>query len=159
MARQRRRDARFARSRERRPSLCRSRSRVALGPVGRARRRSDSRTMRETGNDGARSCSRGAGCVPRRAWGHCRSCEGRNSDTAPPAEERKAVNQELGLRILADLLGWSNPRASAEYRWLRVMSSIKYDGYQDFAAGKRFIESLIVWLKQFRPGEDRKSVV
>lgn len=63
------------------------------------------------------------------------------------------MNQELGLKILADLLGWSNPRASAEYRWLRVMSSIKYDGYQDFAAGKRFIESLIVWLKQFRPGE------
>jgi hypothetical protein len=63
------------------------------------------------------------------------------------------VNQELGLKILADLMGWSHEEASAQYRWLRVMSKLKYDGYQDFAAGRRFIESLIVWLEQFSPDE------
>lgn len=65
------------------------------------------------------------------------------------------MNRELGLKILADLLGWTDAEASDEYRWLRVMSNLKYDGYQDFAAGKRFIESLIGWLKQFRSPEER----
>ena len=50
-------------------------------------------------------------------------------------------------------MGWSHEEASAQYRWLRVMSKLKYDGYQDFAAGRRFIESLIVWLEQFSPDE------
>lgn len=63
------------------------------------------------------------------------------------------MNQELGLKILANLMGWTHQEASAQYRWLRVMSKLKYDGYQDFAAGKRFIESLIVWLEQFEPNE------
>ena len=65
------------------------------------------------------------------------------------------MNRDLGLRILADLLGWKDDQARDEYRWLRVMSYLKYDGYQDFVAGKRFIESLISWLKQFPSPEER----
>lgn len=67
------------------------------------------------------------------------------------------MNRELGLKILADLMEWSDARARDEYRWLRVMSSLKYDGYQDFAAGKRFIESLIAWLKQFIDAGEREA--
>jgi hypothetical protein len=65
------------------------------------------------------------------------------------------MNPELGLKILANLLEWSDDTARAEYRWLAVMSGLKYDGYQDFVAGKRFVESLISWLKQFRSAEER----
>lgn len=67
------------------------------------------------------------------------------------------MNRELGLKILADLLDWPDARAREEYRWLRVMSYLKYDGYQDFVAGKRFIESLINWLKQFPTPAERET--
>jgi hypothetical protein len=67
------------------------------------------------------------------------------------------VNRELGLKILAKLLDWPDSRAREEYRWLRVMSYLKYDGYQDFVAGKRFIESLISWLKQFQTPAEREA--
>ena len=37
------------------------------------------------------------------------------------------------------------------------MSRYKYDGYQDFVAGLRFIASLIAWLKQFASPEERRT--
>jgi hypothetical protein len=36
---------------------------------------------------------------------------------------------------------------------LRLMARLKYDGYRDFQAGMRFIESLATWLQQFTPAE------
>ena len=63
------------------------------------------------------------------------------------------MNQELGLRILGQIMNWSDERAREEFRWLRLMARIKYDGYQDFQAGMRFIESLTTWLQQFKAAE------
>ena len=40
-----------------------------------------------------------------------------------------------------------------EFLWLRLMARLKYDGYRDFQAGMRFIESLATWLQQFKPEE------
>jgi hypothetical protein len=62
----------------------------------------------------------------------------------------------LGLSLIADVMAWSNDQATHEYAWLRLMSSVKYDGYSDFRAGVRFFESLATWLRQFRP-EDRAT--
>lgn len=67
------------------------------------------------------------------------------------------MNEALGLRILANLLDWTNEQASAEYRWLRFMSRYKYDGYHGFVAGMRFVASLISWLKQFRDIRERRT--
>ena len=44
---------------------------------------------------------------------------------------------------------WSDERALDEFQWLRLMARWKYDGYSDFLAGVRFIESLVTWLQQF----------
>ena len=56
----------------------------------------------------------------------------------------------LGLRLIAQIMNWSDDGlATAEYNWLRLMASTKYDGYSDFRAGSRFIENLAIWLKQF----------
>lgn len=63
------------------------------------------------------------------------------------------MNQELGLRILAEIMHWSDERARGEYRWLRLMARLKYDGYRDFQAGMRFFESLATWLQQFDRAE------
>lgn len=63
------------------------------------------------------------------------------------------MNQDLALRVLSQIMAWSDDRARDEFRWLRLMARLKYDGYRDFQAGMRFIESLATWLQQFEPGE------
>lgn len=55
----------------------------------------------------------------------------------------------LALNLLADVMNWDNEEATKEYAWLRLISSMKYDGYSDFKAGVRFLESLVSWLRQF----------
>ena len=55
----------------------------------------------------------------------------------------------LALNLIASVMGWDNERATREYAWLRLMSSMKYDGYSDFRAGVRFLESLVSWLRHF----------
>jgi hypothetical protein len=58
----------------------------------------------------------------------------------------------MALNLIAEVMRWEEGEtspANREYAWLKMMSSIKYDGYADFRAGVRFIESLAVWLKQF----------
>lgn len=63
------------------------------------------------------------------------------------------MNQDLGLKVLSQIMAWSDERARDEFRWLRLMARLKYDGYRDFQAGMRFIESLATWLQQFAPAE------
>jgi len=60
----------------------------------------------------------------------------------------------LGLRLIADIMGWDEGgTATEEYAWLRLMAATKYDGYSDFRAGSRFIENLATWLKQFEAAD------
>jgi hypothetical protein len=63
------------------------------------------------------------------------------------------MNQELGLKVLGQIMAWSDDRARKEFLWLRLMARLKYDGYRDFQAGMRFIESLATWLQQFKADE------
>jgi len=62
---------------------------------------------------------------------------------------------KLALNLIADVMGWDDADGTAtrEYEWLRLMSSVKYDGYSDFRAGSRFLEALAAWLKQFEPAD------
>lgn len=63
------------------------------------------------------------------------------------------MNQDLALRILSEIMRWDTEQARVEFAWLGLMSRLKYDGYQDFIAGVRFVESLADWLQQFEPSE------
>ena len=63
------------------------------------------------------------------------------------------MNQDLGLKILGQIMNWTDDRAREEFAWLKLMARLKYDGYRDFQAGMRFIESLATWLQQFKPHE------
>jgi hypothetical protein len=63
------------------------------------------------------------------------------------------MKQMIGLRILSDIMEWKEDHARREFAWLRLMSRMKYDGYRDFVAGVRFIESLADWLQQFEQSE------
>jgi hypothetical protein len=66
------------------------------------------------------------------------------------------MNQDFILGKLAGIMGWDDAQARVEFAWLRLMSRMKFDGYQDFLAGARFVESLADWLQQFRV-EDRQT--
>lgn len=59
------------------------------------------------------------------------------------------MNQGLALRVLGEIMNWDDARAREEFEWLRLMGDLKYDGYQDFRAGSRFVERLAAWLQQF----------
>jgi hypothetical protein len=63
------------------------------------------------------------------------------------------MKEDLALRVLSQIMSWDDERARKEFAWLRLMSRLKYDGYRDFQAGMRFLESLSVWLQQFKPEE------
>jgi hypothetical protein len=63
------------------------------------------------------------------------------------------LNQDLALKVLGQIMNWSDEHSREEFRWLRLMARLKYDGYRDFQAGMRFIESLATWLQQFKPSE------
>lgn len=67
------------------------------------------------------------------------------------------MKQQLALRVLAEAMNWNDDEASREFAWLRLISRVKYDGYQGYLAGVRFVESLIVWLQQFKEGERRTA--
>lgn len=64
------------------------------------------------------------------------------------------MRQDYALRYLQKLVDWDESKLSDEVGWLRRISGYKFDNYQDFFAGERFIPALIRWLIQFKP-EDR----
>lgn len=54
-------------------------------------------------------------------------------------------------------MGWSTAEKAAERAYLESFASYKYDEYQQFSPGRRFIESLALWLAQFDEGDARRS--
>lgn len=63
------------------------------------------------------------------------------------------MKQDFILGKLAEIMAWPAGTDREEFGWLRLMSRMKYDGYHDFLAGARFVESLADWLQQFAPEE------
>ena len=63
------------------------------------------------------------------------------------------MNQDLALRVLGQVMHWTDDRARQEFKWVKLMARLKYDGYRDFQAGMRFTESLATWLQQFKKQE------
>ena len=67
------------------------------------------------------------------------------------------MNQDLGLKVLGHIMQWDDGHARKEFAWLKLMARLKYDGYRDFQAGMRFIESLVTWLQQFKQPQERET--
>jgi hypothetical protein len=66
------------------------------------------------------------------------------------------MKQEIALRVLGQVMDWDEERARQEFSWLELMAKFKYDDYQDYMAGARFVECLADWLQQFEK-EDRDA--
>jgi hypothetical protein len=61
--------------------------------------------------------------------------------------------------LLAKVMGWQDPSTVTHFLpELLLLADYKYDHYQRFGPGLRFIESLALWLEQFAP-EDREAAL
>ena len=59
------------------------------------------------------------------------------------------MNDDLAQELLAKTMGWSEKKLTEERKDLQLLSEYKYNEYQQFEPGMRFIESLARWLGQF----------
>ena len=50
---------------------------------------------------------------------------------------------------------WDITKRVDETRNIQFISEIKYDDYQQYTHGMRYVESLALWLRQFNSHEDR----
>ncbi|MFD9900119.1 hypothetical protein [Mesorhizobium sp. NPDC059025] len=67
------------------------------------------------------------------------------------------MRKDLAESLLAKIMEWSDEEKAAERAYLESFASYKYDEYQQFSPGKRFIESLALWLGQFDEGDERRA--
>lgn len=65
------------------------------------------------------------------------------------------MRDALAERLLATVMSWSAADVARERPILQALASLKYDEYQQFSPGMRFVESLALWLEQFEAGERR----
>lgn len=63
----------------------------------------------------------------------------------------------LAERLLAKVMKWTPEDVAREMPDLQALATYKYDEYQQFSPGMRFIESLALWLAQFQMDEERKQ--
>ncbi|HYG34746.1 MAG TPA: hypothetical protein VEC99_08185 [Clostridia bacterium] len=69
------------------------------------------------------------------------------------------MKEGYAQELLAKVMGWSDADIIQEHvPLLQLLSEYKYDEYQRFGPGKRFIESLALWLSQFAT-EDRPTAL
>jgi len=62
----------------------------------------------------------------------------------------------LAEKLLVKIMKWNPEVISKELPLLQALSSFKYNEYQQFSTGIRFIESLVRWLYQFNEISERK---
>ena len=60
------------------------------------------------------------------------------------------MRDELAEALLAKVMNWSDAEKARERPILQDFARYKYDEYQQYAPGRRFIESLALWLRQFK---------
>ncbi len=67
------------------------------------------------------------------------------------------MKKELAEALLAKIMDWTDQEKARERARLETFASYKYDEYQQFSPGRRFIESLALWLAQFDVGSQRRT--
>lgn len=68
------------------------------------------------------------------------------------------MNSNLASQLLSSVMGWDYLGLNSERLVLEFMGSMKYDAYDRFMPGTRFMSSLVQWLSQFDE-EDRAIVL
>lgn len=61
------------------------------------------------------------------------------------------MREKLAQRALAAVMSWQEERLLQEQDVLQTLATYKYDSYEHFEPGVKFVESLAQWLYQFQP--------
>ncbi len=67
------------------------------------------------------------------------------------------MKDALAEKLLAHVLAWEPEDMARERPLLQALAAYKYDGYQQFFPGMRFIESLARWLARFETSDERHA--
>jgi hypothetical protein len=68
------------------------------------------------------------------------------------------MRDELAEALLRRVMGWGDDDVARERPILEALADYKYDAYERYEPGMRFIESLACWLAQFpEPSQRRKA--
>lgn len=65
------------------------------------------------------------------------------------------MRSALAEKLLVKIMEWDSTQISQERPLIQALSSFKYNEYQQFSIGTRFIESLVKWLNQFDTIEEK----
>lgn len=68
------------------------------------------------------------------------------------------MNSNLASQLLSSVMKWDAAGLTSERPELEFMGSMKYDAYERFMPGTRFMSSLVQWLSQFDE-EDKDSIL
>lgn len=63
----------------------------------------------------------------------------------------------LAEQLLAKIMEWDPEKIFVERPLLQALADYKYNEYQQFSPGIRFIESLALWLNQFDTNDEKKT--
>ena len=63
----------------------------------------------------------------------------------------------LAETLLTKIMEWAPDEIDQERPLLQAMANLKWNEYQQFAPGTRFLESLVKWLQQFETLADKKT--
>ena len=58
------------------------------------------------------------------------------------------MRDENAAQLLATVMNWDEATVDENMRPLQLLATYKYDSYQRFQPGKRFVESLALWLSR-----------
>jgi len=65
------------------------------------------------------------------------------------------MKDALAELLLATVMDWNSADVANDRPYLQTMAQYKYDEYQQFAPGTKFVESLALWLQQFKTTKER----
>lgn len=66
------------------------------------------------------------------------------------------MRNQLAEKLLIKIMEWTPQTTMKERPLLQALSNFKYNEYQQFSSGTRFIESLVKWLRQFKTIDQRQ---
>lgn len=67
------------------------------------------------------------------------------------------MKDQLAELLLARVMQWEVHSVAVERPYLQAIAAYKYDEYEQFSPGMRFVERLALWLQQFHTPEERED--
>ncbi len=66
------------------------------------------------------------------------------------------MKEDLAQKLLTNVMKWDAEKLNQERFFIQLLADIKYDYYQRYTHGMRYIESLALWLRNFDSEEREK---